>query len=143
MTLSDQMKVCLASTFAYYLKAHNFHWNVTGSSFPQYHSFFETIYTDAWGAVDTIAEHIRTLNQFVPGSLGRYKELSVIEDETNFFDAARMVKTLYLDNELIIAELVKANKLAEETKKVGIANFLQDRIDTHEKLGWQLKATMS
>ena len=56
--LIEQMKVALASTFAFYLKAHNFHWNVEGPNFPQYHSFFETIYSDAWGAVEIGRAHV-------------------------------------------------------------------------------------
>ena len=74
--LIEQMKVTLASTFSFYLKAHNFHWNVEGANFPQFHSFFEGIYTDAWGAVDVIAEHLRTLDAYAPGSLSRFGELS-------------------------------------------------------------------
>ena len=42
--LIEQMKVTLASTFTFYLKAHAFHWNVEGSNFPQYHEFFGDIW---------------------------------------------------------------------------------------------------
>ena len=48
--LVDQMKQVLASTFAFYLKAHNFHWNVEGPNFPQYHALFDTLYNELWGA---------------------------------------------------------------------------------------------
>ena len=140
-SLDDQMKVCLASTFAFYLKAHNFHWNVEGSNFPQYHSFFESIYTDAWGAVDAIAEHIRTLKTYAPGSFKRYAELSVVEDELNIPDGKAMCDKLAVDNQKIIEELTKAYKLAEEAEKPGLSNFLQDRIDKHEKNGWMLRST--
>jgi len=59
--LIDQMKVVLADTFAMYLKAHMFHWNVTGPNFPQLHEFFGDLYEELHGAVDPIAEQIRTL----------------------------------------------------------------------------------
>lgn len=138
--LVEQMKVCLASTFAFYLKAHNFHWNVEGPNFPQYHSFFEGIYSDAWGAVDGIAEHLRTLKAYAPGSFSRYKDLSIVEDELNIPNAMSMVAKLEADNQKIIDQLFKTQMSAEKQKKTGLANFLQDRIDIHEKHGWMLRS---
>jgi len=138
--LIEQMKVSLASTFAFYLKAHNFHWNVEGVNFPQFHSFFEEIYTDAWGAVDGIAEHLRTLDSYAPGSLGRFGELSLIKDEINIPSAIAMMTKLTTDNGTMIEQLTKTQALAEENNKMGLANFLQDRIDAHEKNGWMLRS---
>ena len=138
--LIEQMKVSLASTFAFYLKAHNFHWNVEGVNFPQFHSFFEGIYTDAWGAVDGIAEHLRTLDSYAPGSLGRYSELSLIKDEINIPSAIAMMTKLTTDNGTMIEQLTKTQALAEENNKMGLANYLQDRIDAHEKNGWMLRS---
>jgi len=140
--LAEELKVCLASTFSFYLKAHNFHWNVEGPSFPQLHSFFESIYTDAWGAVDGLAEHIRTLDAYAPGSLSRYRELTLITDEMNIPPAASMVAKLSADNEIIIKQLLRAQLVAEKNRKTGLANYLQDRIDIHEKHGWMLRATI-
>ena len=140
--LIEQMKVALASTFAFYLKAHNFHWNVEGPNFPQYHSFFETIYSDAWGAVDGIAEHLRTLKSYAPGSFARYTELSIIKDEVNVPMAASMMSKLLDDNDKLIEHLTKTQASAEKAKKMGLANYLQDRIDAHEKNGWMIRSIL-
>ena len=140
--LIEQMKVALASTFAFYLKAHNFHWNVEGPNFPQYHSFFETIYSDAWGAVDGIAEHLRTLKSYAPGSFARYTELSIIKDEVNVPMAASMMSKLLDDNDKLIEHLTKTQASAEKAKKMGLANYLQDRIDIHEKHGWMIRSIL-
>ena len=139
--LVEQLKVSLADTFAFYLKAHYFHWNVEGPGFPQYHSLFETIYTDAWEAVDAIAEHIRTLNAYAPGSLCRFNDLKTTECETTIPTAVNMITKLQDDNKKVIDTLTKACVLADKNKKVGLANFLQERIDKHEKHGWMLRAT--
>ena len=138
--LIEQMKVSLASTFAFYLKAHNFHWNVEGVNFPQFHSFFEGVYTDAWGAVDGIAEHLRTLDSYAPGSLSRFGELSLIKDEVNIPSAIAMMTKLTTDNGTMIELLTKTQALAEQNNKMGLANYLQDRIDAHEKHGWMLRS---
>ena len=139
--LVQQMKVVLASSFAFYLKAHNFHWNIEGPNFPQYHSFLDGLYNEVWKAVDAIAEHIRALDAYAPGSLGRFSQLSVVDDQINIPNARAMIVELESDNQKVIAELMKAYRLAESVDKVGLSNFLQDRIDIHSKHGWMLKAT--
>jgi starvation-inducible DNA-binding protein len=138
--LSEALKKALADTFAFYLKAHNFHWNVEGPNFNDYHAFFGVLYNDAWGAVDLIAEHIRTLDSYVPGSFSRYADLARVKDEVNIPSAASMMTKLEADNRIVIESLTTAMKAAEKIGKVGISNFLQDRIDAHEKHGWMLRA---
>jgi starvation-inducible DNA-binding protein len=138
--LVEKMKVVLASVFSLYLKSHYFHWNVEGPNFPQYHEFLGDFYEEVHGSVDAIAEEIRTLGSYAPGSLKRYSELSLIEDETAIPDAMRMFKILYMDNQIVIEQLKKANKMAEEQNAVGLANFLQDRVDRHYKHDWMLKS---
>lgn len=140
MELAEQLKKALADTFAFYLKAHNYHWNVEGPNFPQYHSLLDGIYNDAWGAVDAIAEHLRTLDSYAPGSLSRFAALTTIEDELNIPNAATMIKKIEADNQKVINTLTDAMKAADTAGKANISNFLQDRIDSHEKHGWMLRS---
>jgi len=138
--LIEQMKVTLASTFAFYLKAHGFHWNVEGLNFPQYHEFLGNLYEEVFGAVDPIAEHLRTLESYAPASFARYTDLSIVKDELNIPSAMTMMVKLKDDNQMIIDQLSKTQKLAESNDKMGIANFLQDRMAAHEKHGWMLRS---
>ena len=138
--LIQEMKVSLASTFAFYLKAHGFHWNVEGPNFPQYHEFLGNIWEETFGAVDPLAEHLRALDAYAPASLARYTELSIVKDELNIPSAISMMTKLESDNASIIDQLTKTQALAESNKKMGLANFLQDRIDAHEKHGWMLRS---
>lgn len=140
--LIQEMKVSLASTFAFYLKAHNFHWNVEGPNFPQYHEFLGNLWEETFAAVDGIAEHLRTLRAYAPGSLSRYTELSIVHDEVNIPDAFGMFQKLSSDNDMLINQLTKTQALAESNKKMGLANYLQDRIDAHEKHGWMIRSTI-
>lgn len=139
-TLADSLKVVLADTFAFYLKAHNYHWNVEGENFNDYHAFFATLYNEAWAATDVIAEHIRTLDEYVPGSFGRFYQLTTITDEVNIPTAINMVRKLEEDNKKVLASLATAHEQSEKSNKIGITNFLEERIDIHEKHGWMLRA---
>ena len=138
--LVDALKVVLADTFALYLKAHYFHWNIEGPNFVQYHGFLDGLYNEVWAAVDPIAEHIRTLDAYAPGSFTRFKDLTTISDELAIPSAISMLTKLEADNQSVIDSLTKAYKLAESANKCGLSNFLQDRIDIHEKHSWMLRS---
>lgn len=141
--LGDSMKKVLADSFAFYLKAHNFHWNVEGPDFFQYHGLFSELYSEVQGAIDPIAEHIRTIREYAPGSFTRFKELTSIEDELKIPNALEMVRRLLDDNQKVIDTLNVAYKAAEAAGELGLSNFLQDRLDVHAKHGWMLRATLN
>jgi len=139
--LIDQMKVVHATNFSFYLKAHFFHWNVEGPFFSQLHELFGNIYEDSFGAVDRIAEEIRAIKGYAPGSFTRFVQDSKISDQVEVLPAMDMVRALESDNEIILRELALGQKAAEDEGEMGLANFLQDRIDIHKKHGWMLRAT--
>lgn len=137
------MKVLLANVYATGLKAQYYHWNVTGPQFPMWHEFFGDFYEEVNGSIDKIAEEIRTLDTFAPGSLSRFRELSVVSDEERInISPIEMIYQLKRDNDTIIENLMRCNELSENFKVVGLANFLQDRIDTHHKHKWMLESIL-
>ena len=138
MNLEQALKVALANSFAFYLKAQNFHWNVEGPDFVQYHDFLGNLYAEVWAAVDAIAEQIRTLDMYAPGSFQRFSELSTVADQLMVPRAELMFEELLSDNQKVIDSLEAAYNLAGD--HLGLQNFLQDRIDIHEKHGWQIRA---
>ena len=138
MNLEQALKVVLANSFAFYLKVHNFHWNVEGPDFAQYHKFLGKLYAEVWAAVDHVAEHIRALDIYAPGSLKRFSELSTVADQLMVPRAELMFEELLGDNQRVIDSLEAAYHLAGD--HLGLQNFLQDRIDVHEKHGWQIRA---
>lgn len=140
-TLIERLKILLATNFAFYLKLHFFHWNVEGPNFPQYHEFFGDLYNEVWAANDSIAEHIRSIKGYAPGSLNRYLDLSLIKDQIDVVPADQMVSIALQDNDKVIEALTLAYREAENSAEIGLSNFLQDRIDIHKKHGWMLRAT--
>jgi len=138
--LVEALKKVQATSFSFYLKAHNYHWNVEGSSFSEYHTFLGTLYTEVWRAVDLIAEHIRALDAYVPGSLTRFQQLTSIEDELSVPSSRMMMTKLFADNQSVITDLMAAHGIADAVGKRGIVNFLEDRIDAHEKHAWMLRS---
>ena len=140
--LSDNLKVLLASVNSLSIKAQNFHWNVEGDNFPQYHEFFGNFYEEVYSSVDKIAEYIRTLDSYAPGSLSRYAELTIIEDQVKIPRPNLMFAELLSDNGKMIDLLNGCFGSAEEENKQGIANFIAERLDAHEKHGWMLRSIL-
>ena len=140
MTTADSLKVALADTFALYLKAHYFHWNVTGADFAQYHDFLGDFYQEVQGAVDPIAELIRTTGDYAPGSFSRFAELTTLQEQPSIPTAESMIVELLSDNYKVINSLTSAYNVAEEEKRFGISNFIQDRLTAHDKHKWMLTA---
>lgn len=140
MTTADLLKVALADTFALYLKAHYFHWNVTGADFHEYHEFLGNFYEEVYGAVDPIAELIRTTGEYSPGSFSRFAELTTLQEQPSIPTAESMIAELLSDNYKVIASLTAAYNTAEEERRFGVSNFLQDRLTAHDKHKWMLTA---
>lgn len=140
--LVEKLKVVLASVFSLYLKAHYFHWNVEGKDFYSNHKFLQELYEEVYDSIDAIAEEIRTTGNYAPGSLKRFMDLTKVEDEPNIPDPMRMMKILYLDNQIVIVLLKEAQQMAGDQNAVGLQNFLQDRVDRHYKHDWMLKSIL-
>lgn len=138
--LSDLLKTLLATNFAYYLKTHYFHWNVEGPDFAQLHEFFANVYEDAYGAVDRIAEFIRTTDEYAPGSLERFMELSQIAGQTKVPRARLMLEELLADTEQMKALVMQVFQVAQNEGREDIANFMAERQDAHGKWAWQIKS---
>ena len=139
--LRKTLKISFASAFSFYLKAANFHWNVEGPDFYQYHKLFEDIYTDTYNSIDPLAEHCRTIGTYAPASLSRITELSAINDVTEVLTASSMIEMLLLDNDNLITCLNESFKEAQTHNMQGLMNFLADRIDQHQKWSWFLRSS--
>ena len=140
--LVDNMKVLLASSFSLYLKATNFHWNVEGPNFPQYHGFLGDFYSDIYSTVDPIAEYIRALDSYAPGSLTRFFELSIIADCTEQLMPMEQFTELLADSNSMLVYLNGTFVAATAENQQGIANFLAERIDAMQKHNWMLRSIL-
>ena len=140
--LADNLKVLLASTETFSFKSRNFHWNIEGSDFPQYHSFFGDLYSETYGTVDKIAEYIRVLDSYAPGSLTRYNELTIIEDQTKIPRAELMFVESLQDCMKMIALVVGMFDVATAERQQGIANYMAELQDLYAKRAWMIRSIL-
>jgi starvation-inducible DNA-binding protein len=139
--LIQQMKVILATNFALYLKSHNYHWNIEGLNFPQYHDFLNNFYTEVFAQTDLIAENIRYLDSYAPGSLERFLELADIQEAADVIPSAMdMIQNLKVDNNRYIVHLRAGIVAADQANEPAVSNFLQELLGAHQKKAWMLRS---
>ena len=139
--LADDLKILLATQYAFVIKAQLFHWCVEGSDFAQLHGFFGEIYEEVYeNSIDQTAEFIRILDEYTPGSFERFQELSLIPGQTKIPRARLMIQELLADSGTLIDHLNQCFSSAESENQQGIADFVAGRIDAQGKHRWQLRS---
>lgn len=138
--VAEGLKRLLADSYTLYLQTHNFHWNVTGPQFRELHLMFEEHYTELATAVDDIAERIRTLGVYAPGTYKAFAKLSAIKEVEEIPEAGEMVRILTQSHEQVVKTSRKALKLAQDAGDESSAALISDRMRVHEKTAWMLRA---
>jgi len=132
----------LADEFLLYTKTRNAHWNVEGIDFLSKHKFFEEQYEQLDEIMDSVAERIRTIGEYAPGTLRQFLELTHLTEQTRIKnDSAGFIRELLADHESVIIYLREnVSKLADEFKDYGSSDFITQLMETHEKMAWFLRA---
>ena len=132
----------LADTYLLYLKTHNFHWNVEGPMFQTLHLMFMGQYTEAWNAIDAIAERIRALGHYAPGTYKEYLGLASIQETEGVPKAEKMVRLLIDAQEAVVRTARDVLPLAERANYQPTLDLLTQRMDIHEKNAWMLRSLL-
>ena len=139
--ISEALSKVLADTYMLYLKTHGYHWNVTGPHFGSLHTLFETQYTDLHDAADLIAERIRALGEYAPGSYRAYAKLTAItESGDNIPPAMEMVRDLAEGNEILSRTAKDALEIAEKAGDDPTVDLLTQRMEASQKAAWMLRS---
>ncbi|RUL76849.1 Dps family protein [Dyella choica] len=141
-TIARQLSKLLADTYSLYLKSHSFHWNVTGPHFNSLHTMFETQYNELWLAADEVAERIRVLDVFAPGSYSQFGKLTTIQEEPGVPDWKDMVNQLVAGHEIAAVTAREVIKAAEAAGDEGSVDMATGRLKAHEKTAWMLRSLL-
>ncbi|WP_120994106.1 Dps family protein [Stutzerimonas urumqiensis] len=141
--IAEGLSRLLADTYTLYLKTHNFHWNVTGPMFNTLHAMFEQQYTELALAVDQIAERIRALGQYAPGTYAEYSRLSSIKEADGVPAAEDMIKQLVQGQEAVVRTARSIFPLLDKVSDEPTADLLTQRMQVHEKTAWMLRSLLA
>jgi starvation-inducible DNA-binding protein len=140
--IAQGLSKLLADTYLLYLKTHNFHWNVEGPMFQTLHTMFMEQYTEAWNAIDLVAERIRSLGHYAPGTYRQYLKLGSIKETDGVPKAEQMVRLLIEAQEAVVRTARGVLPLAERANDQPTLDVLTQRMDVHEKNAWMLRSLL-
>jgi starvation-inducible DNA-binding protein len=140
--IANGLSRLLADTYVLYLKTHSFHWNVEGPMFQTLHQMFMDQYTETWNAIDPIAERIRALGHYAPGSYAQYVKLASIKEATGVPRAEKMVSELISGQETVARTARSVLPLADKANDQPTLDLLTQRLDIHEKNAWMLRSLL-
>jgi starvation-inducible DNA-binding protein len=132
----------LADTYVLYLKTHSFHWNVEGPMFQTLHQMFMVQYTETWNAIDLIAERIRSLGEYAPGTYREYARLTRIKETEGVPRAEEMIRLLIEGQEAVVRTAREALSVADEANDQPTLDLLTQRMQVHEKNAWMLRSLL-
>ncbi|MCH9659261.1 DNA starvation/stationary phase protection protein [archaeon] len=134
----------LADDYVLYTKTKNYHWNVTGPHFNEYHETFEEQYDGLSDDVDEIAERIRSLGFKASSTLSEFQKNSQLKEcPGEYPDANTMVSNLLEDHEKIIQTIrEKIPEISGKYGDVGTEDFLVGLMEKHEKTAWMLRSIL-
>lgn len=140
--IAEGLSKLLADSSVLYLKTHNFHWNVEGPMFNTLHLMFMDQYTELWNALDQIAERIRSLGGYAPGSYKKYSQLSTIAESDGAVPALQMIKHLLEGHEAVAKTIRSIYPAAEGAQDEVTLDLLTQRLQIHEKTAWMLRSLL-
>jgi starvation-inducible DNA-binding protein len=141
--VSKGLSKLLADSYILYLKTQNYHWNVTGSMFQPLHILFQEQYKEQSHAIDIIAERIRALGEFAPGTFANFSKLTSIKEESSIPPAEEMIHNLVQANEAVVTTAREIISIADECEDDVTADLLIERMQVHEKNAWMLRSMIS
>lgn len=141
--VAEALGTILADTYILYTKTRNYHWNVTGPHFAEYHKLFESQYEDLDSDIDEIAERIRVLGISVRASASGFAKSSQLKEASEkHLDAQSMIEDLASDHQVIIRSLREQIDLAGSCGDVGTEDFVTGLLEKHEKTAWMLRSVL-
>jgi starvation-inducible DNA-binding protein len=143
--VAEHLSKILADEYLIYTKTLRAHWNLEGIDFHTKHVFFEDHYNAIKEFIDGVAERIRKIGHYAPGTLKQFLELTHLSEEIEGDNSSlNYMKVLLADHDTIIVEIRKIiPKIEEELNDVGTADFLTGLLQEHEEMAWMLRASLS
>lgn len=106
------------------------------------HLMFETQYNELWLATDLIAERIRSLDVFAPGTYSQFAELSSIKESAGVPKANDMIAELVAGHEAVCRTARSVFPASDKASDEATADLLTQRLQLHEKTAWMLRSLL-
>ncbi len=131
----------VSDTYLLTIKTHGYHWNVTGPQFHSLHILLEEQYKELFEAADVIAERIRAIDEFAPGSARVFHNHTAVKEAP---DAPPNAKAMLIDliktHQQVRERIEEGRAFASEVEDAATEDMLITRLEAHDKHIWMLKS---
>jgi starvation-inducible DNA-binding protein len=141
--LMELLNKNLANLQLFYVKLHNYHWNVKGMNFKPVHEMTEAYYDYFAEQYDEVAERIVQLGGKPLATLNDYlKNASLKEESKKTFDVKYVLGSVLSDFKLLNDDFKEISKVAGENGDVPSSNIADENVAWLEKQIWMIKASI-
>lgn len=143
--VTDVLTKLLADEFVLYTKTLKAHWNLEGHDFHTKHVFFEEHYNAIKLFIDSVAERIRKIGYYAPGTLKEFLNLTQLSEKYDGNNTSHDYTVALLKDHDAIIQYIRGNisKAEDEYGDAGTADFLTGLMQEHEEMAWMLRATVA
>lgn len=139
----QNLKQIQADSAVFYIKLHNYHWNIKGADFYPVHKALEEMYNAITEQMDDAAERILQLGDKPYVTLKDMLAASKIqEDSGTCFDSKTILTKILPDYEYFLKAFRELSDLAGEVNDKASVALADEKIAGLEKAIWMLKAQL-
>lgn len=140
----EQLKQIQADAQVFYVKVHNFHWNVRGMDFHPTHKATQEIYEEFADVFDDVAERVLQLGNVPYVTLAdMIKAAKIKEESATSFDSKTIAKAILSDYEYFLKAFLQLSSDADAQGDKVSAAYADDKVAHLQKAIWMLKAQLS
>jgi starvation-inducible DNA-binding protein len=137
--LIQELRRQTANAVVLYANYKHYHWQTYGPLFRDLHKLFDDLADEVLATVDEFAERVRMIGQDPPAHLLESAELASVAPAVSHGTMREMVEEGDRNALIVIQEMRRGARLAEEHDDPGTADLFSRSVQIHEKHEWWLR----
>lgn len=138
--LIELLNLQVANFALLYTKLHQYHWNVKGLRFYQFHQLFEKLYDEMSEHMDLIAERVLMLDYTPVSTMSDILKMTSLKEGSGNESDMQMINQVIYDFTSIDEQLKETIKVAQNLSDEVTADILIDIESALQKHLWMLKS---
>ena len=132
----QDLRLQTANALVLYFNYKHYHWQTFGPLFRDLHKLFDRFATEALESVDPLAERIRMIGQDPPANPVEVADMASVTTAAPHSTMREMLEEANRNQLVVIKEIRKAVKTAEEHDDPGTVDLFSKLVQVHERHEW-------
>lgn len=143
MNTQDKLQAVFRDNFVAYFRSHVAHANIVGRNFYSDHRLLGKVYEHLQSNVDVLAEHLRTIGEFMPNTMESVITRSNIMDDPCVGTADDLLQQVRDNLAQLVASYTELAEVASDEDIEEIENYAQEEILVLNKYIWMIDSTLT